>query len=305
MAENTPGQVFGPGTPPSDTQQSTESSNAPESTSLPRQEQETETIEQPQQDQSTEEHVASKSSDNQPSFQPIVGGEQPSESENNVVSPVAPEESIASNDQPTAPENTIVSPIASEQTSTNDTQPQHYVDYSNEDDSESSPYAVPNDEPSAVTSLEPVTWTASEYIAHHKSPLWYGGFALSVLIVAAVVFFVSGRDILSTVAVVLVSVVFAIYAGRPPRVQEYKLSEAGVTIGQRTYAFADIKSFSLIEEGPFMSINFMPMKRFMPMLSIYFDPADEDKIVAFLTNYLPVEHRKKDLIDHIMGKVKF
>lgn len=169
-----------------------------------------------------------------------------------------------------------------------------------------SPYVLPPEETvaSPITNEE-ISWTASEYIAHHKSPAWFIAFGITALLGTVAVFFLTERDIISTIVVILVAVVFGMYAARKPRVQQYALSGAGVTIGQRTYNFSDLKSFALIEEGPFTSIAFMPLKRFMPILSIYFDPKDEERIVAFLAQHLPMEQRGHDAVERFMRKIKF
>jgi hypothetical protein len=39
----------------------------------------------------------------------------------------------------------------------------------------------------------------------------------------------------------------------------------------------------VVPEGAFNSIVFMPLKRFAVPLSIYYDPKDEDKIIAVLS----------------------
>lgn len=154
-------------------------------------------------------------------------------------------------------------------------------------------------------SQQPVSWTASEYIAHQKSLGWYlilgGGSAL----LTAFIFLATGGDIISSIAVLVLSITFGIYAGRKPREQEYTLDENGVHIGARTYGFNILKSFSILDEGPFSSIVFMPLKRFMPLISIYYDPKDEEKIVNYLSEYLALEYRSHDPIERLMQKIRF
>jgi hypothetical protein len=158
---------------------------------------------------------------------------------------------------------------------------------------------------SLATPHDAIKWTASEYIAHAKSAGWFVALAVITLVIAVIVWFVSKGDIISTLVVVLVATIFGIYAGRKPREQQYELSMDGVHIGPKLYHFNELKSFSIVDEGAFASITFLPMKRFMPLLSIYYDPADEEKIVEFLKDYLPMEDRGHDAIDRLMRKIKF
>ena len=149
-----------------------------------------------------------------------------------------------------------------------------------------------------------VAWSASEFIAHHKSASWYIGLAVAALIVAAVIFLLT-HDKISTGVIVLAAVVLGIFGARKPRVLNYKLDGAGLNIGQKFYDYNLFKSFAVIEEGAFSSIILMPMKRFMPSLSLYYAPDDENKIVDILAERLPFENRKQDAVDSFMRRIRF
>lgn len=152
---------------------------------------------------------------------------------------------------------------------------------------------------------EPVVWTASEYIAHTKSVGWYVGLGAAAAVLTVIVFFFTHGDIISSLAVLIMSILFGVVAGRQPREQRYVLDDEGVHVGTKVYNYGAIKSFSVYDEPPFSSISFMPMKRFMPMISVYYDPADEQKIVEYLSTRLPLEYRKRDAIDRLMHKIRF
>ena len=152
---------------------------------------------------------------------------------------------------------------------------------------------------------EPVYWTASEYIAHKKGLNWYLALGAIVVVLTVLIFFITGGDVFSSVCILILAIIFGVYAGRQPQEQEYVIDEKGVSIGKHTYTFDTLKSFSVIDEGAFSSIVFMPMKRFMPLISIYYDPADEDRIIAYLSSIMPMEYRKRDSIDRLMHKIKF
>ena len=63
--------------------------------------------------------------------------------------------------------------------------------------------------------------------------------------------------------------------------------------------------FLVIQEGGVESIWFTPLKRFMPMVSIYFDPEDGDKIADILSEFLPFENRELDPVDRLMHRIRF
>jgi hypothetical protein len=151
---------------------------------------------------------------------------------------------------------------------------------------------------------EAVSWSASEFIAHHKSAGWYGLLGAGTLIVAALVFLTT-KDKISTMAVLFVGAIFGISAARKPRTLGYRVDVAGLTIGQKFYAYDQFRSFAVVEEGAFSSIVFMPLKRFMPLITIYYDPKDEKKIVQLLADRLPLAAHKLDMIEQLMRRIRF
>ncbi len=158
---------------------------------------------------------------------------------------------------------------------------------------------------SQTSDTQEISWTASEYITHQKSPLWYMALALGTALFLVPIYFITDGDIVSLVVIALVAVVFAVYAGRKPRELQYAINPAGISIGTKTYHYSQLKTFAIIDEGAFSSIVFLPMSRFMPAISIYYDPKDEDAIVTTLSNYLPMDTQKRDLVDNLMRKIRF
>lgn len=149
-----------------------------------------------------------------------------------------------------------------------------------------------------------LNWTASEFIAHEKSTGWYGLLAVAAVVMAALAYLLT-RDVVSTGVVVFAIAALGVFAGRKPRTQQYGLDGHGLQIGQKSYAFQDFKTFSVVEEGAIASIVFMPLKRFMPPLTIYVAPDVEDQVVDFLGAYLPFEQHKADAVDGLLKRIRF
>lgn len=176
------------------------------------------------------------------------------------------------------------------------------------------PQAAPAPEPEIITphsiAAPPtgpdgsITWTASEYIAHHKSPGWYGALGGIAVVVAAVIWFFT-KDIISAAVVIVAAIAFGGYGARQPRQLRYSLDNHGLTIGERRFVYQQFRSFSMVPEGAFASIVFVPLKRFSPLTTIYYDPADEAKIVALLSDRLPHEERQQAMIDRLMWRIRF
>jgi hypothetical protein len=143
-----------------------------------------------------------------------------------------------------------------------------------------------------------IQWSASEFIEHSKSKRWYMSLAGVTLVLSALVFIIT-RDKISTSVIIVAALAFGIFAARKPRVLEYRLDEGGLTIATKFYAYEQFKSFSVMDEGPVASIYLLPLKRFMPALSLYYSEADEARILEMLSDRLPLEERQVDKVDRI------
>ncbi len=149
-----------------------------------------------------------------------------------------------------------------------------------------------------------ITWTASEYIAHEKGASWYGLLVVGGFAAAALDYWLT-KDVVSTGVIVFAAIVFAIISAKKPRTQHYALTTQGLQIGNKIYYFQDFKNFSITEEGAIASIIFMPMKRFMPSLTIYVAPDMEEQVINFLSAILPVEQHRADAVDSLMRRIHF
>ncbi len=149
-----------------------------------------------------------------------------------------------------------------------------------------------------------VSWTASEFIAYQKSGGWYFAIFMALLGIIAVIYLLT-RDTISTVVTFIIGVLFIGLASRKPRVLNYQITDKGVKIGEKLYSFTSLKSFAVIDEGTMHSIDLLPLQRFMPAISMYYEPQEEEQIVQTLGFYLPKEDRKQPLIDQLMHRIRF
>ena len=156
----------------------------------------------------------------------------------------------------------------------------------------------------AATSIGKVEWTASEYIANSKNFMWYMGLAIAILLISAVIY-ILGRDWVSIMAVVLIGLSVGVFAAQEPKVLKYSVDSTGLNVGNKEYPFSLFKSFSVAQEGAFRSVSLKPLKRFMPPLSIHFDPDDEGKIIDTISLYLPYEEHEEDMVDNLSRRLRF
>ena len=149
-----------------------------------------------------------------------------------------------------------------------------------------------------------ITWTASEYIDHTKGASWYLVLAGGTIVLAATVYLAT-KDYFATGVIAVLGVIVGVFSRQKPKQVAYELSSLGLKAGEKTYPFSLFKSFALIREGALSSVNLIPIKRFMPPLSIYFDPSDEQKIVNLLGSFLPLEEGGLDSIERLSRRLRF
>ena len=167
-----------------------------------------------------------------------------------------------------------------------------------------SPAEQPTDSPQA-TDAPIVSWSASEFVAYHKNAGWYVSMFFVVLLLAVIVFLITGGDFISAGSTVLIGILFLAYATRKPRVLTYTITSDGVQVGDKQYSFSELRSFAVIDEGTLRSIMLLPTQRFKPAISMYYEPDAEQQIIETLGGYLPLEERQQELIDKFMHKIRF
>lgn len=148
-----------------------------------------------------------------------------------------------------------------------------------------------------------LTWTASEYINHSRGPAWYLALVTVTVLLSAGVWLVT-KDYFASVVIIVLGIILAIFSIHKPKQIPYELSSTGLKVGEKNYPFSVFKSFAIIKEGSLYCLNLMPTKRFMPPLSIYFEPEDEKKIMDALGEHLPYEEGGLDPVERLARRLR-
>ena len=175
-------------------------------------------------------------------------------------------------------------------------------DYSAPPEQPASPYQEPG---SRYQASEDISWTASEYIAYEKSASWYIILTVVAVVLSVLLYFLTSRSIISAIVPIVGAMMFAIYGRRPPQELDYQVANGVLFVGPKDFPLDSFRSFSVVSEGAFSSILFMPLKRFAPPLSIYYSPEDQDAIVEYLSSFLPIEDHRQDMIERLMHRIRF
>jgi len=155
-----------------------------------------------------------------------------------------------------------------------------------------------------LPTIPAVEWTASEYVAHEKSASWYTTLGVGSGIMIVVVYLIT-QDFLASIVILLSCVAIGVYAARKPSTKNYRIDEKGVQIEDRFHPYLEFRSFSVVEEGAIDSVWIKPLKRFTPIVVMYFSPEDEQKIIDTLANFLPQEVRELDAVDRLTRRLRF
>jgi hypothetical protein len=149
-----------------------------------------------------------------------------------------------------------------------------------------------------------IEWSASEFISHEKNGGWYMLLFIGSVILGAIIFLLT-RELFSIVVVAVLGIALAVFGAVKPRVLTYRVDTGGVHVGERSFPFDTFRSFSVFDDTAVPSIHLLPQKRFMVPITIYFAPNDEQRIVEFLGDFLPLEQRERDFIDKITSRFHF
>ena len=158
--------------------------------------------------------------------------------------------------------------------------------------------------PETENSPETVSWTASEFVAHHKTAGWYVMLVVAAAAIAVAIYLIT-RDYISVGVVIGAAIILGIYGSHQPRQLEYKLDQRGIEIGPKRWSYNEFRCFSVIPDGAFSNIVLMPLKRFAAPISIYYDPEDEERILAVLNKQLPFEQARRDALDSLLRRIRF
>ncbi|HEV2402923.1 MAG TPA: hypothetical protein VGS08_01850 [Candidatus Saccharimonadales bacterium] len=161
------------------------------------------------------------------------------------------------------------------------------------------------DDSKSAADAQSVSWSASEFIAHEKSFGWYALLTLATALLAGLVY-VFVHDIVSVVVIVVVAIILGMAAGRPPRELQYTVDGRGISVGVAFRPYSDFKVYALAEEGAVTAIIFLPMKRFVPPLSVYVGPDIQDRVVAVVSAHLPFDQTHSyDAVDRFIQRIRF
>ena len=156
--------------------------------------------------------------------------------------------------------------------------------------------------PSELPQIQPVVWQDIEYIQHDKTPLWYIGFLLVVVVLIAAAVLLQAWTFIPLIIVMAVALM--IYTHRPARLLSYTWSSKGLTINDQLHPTGEFRSFGVTRDETHNALVFIPVKRFRPGLTVYFPSEIGEELVDAVGAYLPIQDVHPDAFDKIIRKLR-
>lgn len=146
-------------------------------------------------------------------------------------------------------------------------------------------------------------WQASEYVHHHKSAQWYYG--LGAVFVALVVIATISQYWIEIGLFSVMTLAIVVYARKPPRLLTYELTPKGISVEGRMHPYSQFRSFGVVPDIDWHTIDLDPVSRLSPRLAILFDEQDVEEIIGHLELHLPRVDRMPDLVERFSRYIRF
>ncbi|HET8992127.1 MAG TPA: hypothetical protein VFN31_03800, partial [Candidatus Saccharimonadales bacterium] len=151
---------------------------------------------------------------------------------------------------------------------------------------------------------EGFSWSGPEFAQHDKPSSWYLVIIVVGLVLGAIIYVLT-RDMLSTISVAGAFIILGLYSLRKPKEITYILTDYDISVGTKQYTYEQFRSFTVNTEGNYLNITFLPLRRFATTAGLYYQGQDEDRLIGFLSDRLPMEKHKPDLIETFMQRIRF
>ena len=146
---------------------------------------------------------------------------------------------------------------------------------------------------------QPISWQAAEGAYSKKTLTWYVFFVVVVvgLMALAILLFKSWTF---AILIPIMAAAVIMLSSRPPKIITYSVSPKGVYVADKLFDFSEFRAFGVIQDQEIASIMLLPVKRFSPGVTIYFDEKDGERIVDMLGARLPIQEVKSDSLEKLI-----
>jgi hypothetical protein len=149
-------------------------------------------------------------------------------------------------------------------------------------------------------------WEGREYDHNPKSADWY--WVLGIISVACVIAAVLFGNYLLGALIVIAAVVLGIHASKEPPLHHFRLTEAGIIIGEELHPFEKMDSFSVLEDvkgelAPMLSIKVDSWVS--PHIIIPLAEVDVDVVYAHFLHHVEEKEHPHTFVDVVASWLGF
>jgi hypothetical protein len=155
-----------------------------------------------------------------------------------------------------------------------------------------------------IDNKDGISWTGPEFAQHDKPSGWYITCVLIAFVLGGAIYFLT-KDVISSAFVAAAIIMLGFYSLRKPKDVNYSLNDYGMTVGPKSFSYEEFRSFTVTVEGAYLTVTFLPLRRFATTAGLFYQGQDEEKIINFLADRLPMEKHKPDMIDSFMQRIRF
>src|SRR4051812_540582 len=109
-------------------------------------------------------------------------------------------------------------------------------------------YNTDESEDTSVPTSSTYSWSSAEYIGHEHGSGWYMMLGLTTIIIGGLAYLLS-KSYFAAGIIALVGVIVGVFASRNPNQVTCEISDEGLRIGEKMYAFRNFKSFTIGRSG--------------------------------------------------------
>jgi hypothetical protein len=152
---------------------------------------------------------------------------------------------------------------------------------------------------------EEIIWEAHEFPYQPKTPVWY--WTSIVLTILLMLWALWEGNILFAIFIMIAEIMVFIWAKELPQLYQFRLHEAGLTIGEdKHYHYSDLHHYSIFtpEDGN-TELIFVPRRRIALPVRVPIHSELSDDIRSLLGNRLPEHEYEETLPESLYRIIKF
>ena len=135
-------------------------------------------------------------------------------------------------------------------------------------------------------------WDFPEYTKHERTIVWY--IVAGIVVLGILIFSFVTANILFAVLTIMVIIILVFMQQREPRILNFKITDEGLVIENRFYAYDEIKSFWIVYELPHLKNLYFEFKSLVvPRLTVPYDDIDPNRLQSFLAQYIEIDDERE------------